>query len=62
LFNPAVNDKKYRVFHMHRGVSALRMSQVVLVALLGKSFGVVLIQLDASLNPNNSLAESGHQC
>jgi hypothetical protein len=51
----------YRVSDVHRGISALRMSQVILVIPLSESLDVVSIQLDTSPNPNNPLVESGHQ-
>jgi hypothetical protein len=52
----------YRVSHMHRSISTLRMSHIILVILVGGSFDMVSIPLDTSLNPNNLLVESGHQC
>jgi hypothetical protein len=56
------NWQSYRVSQVRRSISALRMSQNICVILLGEPFGGVSIQLDASLNPNNLLVESGHQC
>jgi hypothetical protein len=47
---------------VHRSISALQLSEITMVILLGESFSVVFIQLDTSLSLNNPLFESGQQC
>jgi hypothetical protein len=42
-------------------ISALGKSEIILVTLLGKSFGIVSIQLDTLLNPRDPFVEKDHQ-
>jgi hypothetical protein len=55
-------SNNYRASRVRRSISVPRMSQTILVILLGESFDVVSIQLETSPCPGNPLVESRHQC